>query len=1242
MTINLKNTSTCVKLNVKSVCSETAVLLADSGADCCILKVNCCKDDMLIDTSKALSLQGISENATTTLGQCLVDIVINDNIVTHLFQVVKSDFPIPYDGILGRDFLNRFQCAIDFKKKNISSYVNSKLCIWPFFYVDDSLTVPARAEAVHRIKVPNSRNGNLYFCENKEIMKGLYVANSILKSDNGYVYASLVNTNDNDLQIEKVNLNLEPLENFNIFPVNSMNSDRLESNNLNRLNTLINNINSDHMSSDERQSIIDLCVEFNDLFYLKGDKLSYSNSATHKIKTTDDEPINIKPYRIPHHQKQEVQKQVENMLNEKIIFPSKSPWNFPLIVVPKKPDADGNKRYRIAIDFRALNKKTIPDVFPLPNISDILENLGKSKVFSTLDLANGFHQLLIDPKDRDKCSFSTPFGKYSFARMPFGLSNAPATFQRLMNTVLSGLQGIKCFVYMDDIVIYGKNLQDHNNKLKEVFIKLREHNLKLQPIKCNFLRKELIYLGHIINENGIFPDPEKIKDVQKFPIPKTPKNIKQFLGLCGYYRRFIKNFSQIASPLNNLLKKNVEFIWSPSCNKAFEELKSKLINPPILTYPDFSQPFLLTTDASQNAIGAVLSQGDIGKDHPICFGSRTLSKSEKNYSTTMKECLSIVHFCKVFRPYLYGKRFKIITDHKPLQFLFNSKDPNSMLVRWRLQLEEFDYEIIYKKGNSIPHADALSRIHKMTLRSDLKKNQEPENKLTYSNFTEILKNEDISNKNIITIQEDMLNADKEFLFCIFIDKHITNENSFIKNLSKDSKTLLSKIRNKIVNVGDKIHYNLYGRKLLFVATHELEKPSHEDIFNIFVLLKQYLIDNKVNKICFSNFNNEDMYKHLDCQTIYSMLRFIFQNSNILINIYNSNLNSTLSQDEIKQILYENHDSPTGGHKGIKKTLEKIKQSYYWPTMRQDIEDYIKSCQKCQINKSSKITKQPMMITTTASEPFQKVSLDICGPFPLSESNNKYILTFMDDLTKFSEAIPIPNQEAATIAKHFVTQIICRHGCPQVLLTDQGKNFIGQVFKETCKILKIKKIQTSPHHPEANFIERSHRNISEYFRSYANKSQTDWDSWIPFAMFTYNSTIHSATKYTPHELLYGYKAKMPSSLQNNSLINFNYDTLANEIKSRFKYSHQLAKENIQKNKQISKQYYDKNTKETELKVGDLVLLKDNNTYKGKCKKLLPVWKGPYEIMDLPSPVNCTIMVNGKNIIVHRNKLKPFIE
>jgi hypothetical protein len=312
----------------------------------------------------------------------------------------------------------------------------------------------------------------------------------------------------------------------------------------------------------------------------------------------------------------------------------------------------------------------------------------------------------MDPGDVDKTAFSTKEGHWAYKRMPFGLKMAPATFQCLMNTGLSGLTGTRCFVFLDDIVIYANSLYDHDRKLRDVFRRLREHNLKLQPDKCEFLRKEVVFLGHKISKHGVEPDARKIESIENFPRLNTAKQLKNFLGLAGYYRRFIPQFSKVAAPLHKLLKKDVPYVWGESQGIAFRALKQKLMTKLILKYPDFTQEFILTTNASNDGAGAVLSQGEIGKDLPVAFASRSFNKAERNYSKVEKELAAIMWRIKHFRPYLYGRKFKVVSDHKPLTWIMNVKDPGLRLLRWCIQLAEYDYEVVYKPGTQDANADA--------------------------------------------------------------------------------------------------------------------------------------------------------------------------------------------------------------------------------------------------------------------------------------------------------------------------------------------------------------------------------------------------------------------------------------------------------------------------------------------------------------------------------------------------------
>ncbi|GET01638.1 retroviral-like aspartic protease 1 [Rhizophagus clarus] len=381
-----------------------------------------------------------------------------------------------------------------------------------------------------------------------------------------------------------------------------------------------------------------------------------------------------------------------------------SQWTSPVVVVEKK-----NGKKRLCVDYRKLNKVTKRDCYPLPRIDDMLETLSGSQWFSSLDLASGFWQVELDQKDREKSTFITRFGTYEFTVMPFGLCNAPATFQRLMDTVLRDILWQFVVVYIDDINVGSKTFEEHLLHLEQVFSRLAQAGLKLSPEKCFFFKDEIPFLGHVVSRHGIQTDPEKLRVIKEFPIPKDLTQLRGFIALASYYQKFVKNFSRIVEPLNRLLKKNTPFVWGNDQVDSFEYLKTCLMTPPILSYPNFEKPFILYTDASTFALGAILSQkNEDKKERVIAYASRTLGKHERNYGITELECLAVVWAVKHFHHYLHGQKFTVITDHAALRYLLNLSNPAGRLGRWLMFLNSYNLEIINRPGKQ--HTNFLTTL----------------------------------------------------------------------------------------------------------------------------------------------------------------------------------------------------------------------------------------------------------------------------------------------------------------------------------------------------------------------------------------------------------------------------------------------------------------------------------------------------------------------------------------------------
>lgn len=365
------------------------------------------------------------------------------------------------------------------------------------------------------------------------------------------------------------------------------------------------------------------------------------------------------------------------MIAKGIIEPSSSPWAAGVVLVEKK---DGTKRF--CVDYRSLNSKTVKDAYPLPRIDDSLDRLGRGSWFCTLDLHSGYWQVEMNEADKPKTAFVTRNGLFQFTVMPFGLCNSPTTFERLMEVVLAGLNFNICLVYIDDIIIFGKTFDETLQNLEQVFKKLQSAGLKLKASKCTLFKKEVLFLGYKVSGDGVQTDPEKVAVVEKWPVPIDASEVRSFVGLCSYYRRFIAGFSSMAKPLFRLTEKGREFKWTTDCQNAFDNLKKCLTTAPLLAHPNFSLPFILDTDASQVGLGAVLSQEIEGKIRVITYASRTLSKSERKYCVTRKELLALVFACKHFRHYLYGHKVKVRTDHSALKWLMSFKDPQGQVARW--------------------------------------------------------------------------------------------------------------------------------------------------------------------------------------------------------------------------------------------------------------------------------------------------------------------------------------------------------------------------------------------------------------------------------------------------------------------------------------------------------------------------------------------------------------------------------
>jgi hypothetical protein len=425
----------------------------------------------------------------------------------------------------------------------------------------------------------------------------------------------------------------------------------------------------------------------------------------HRIEIIPGSPPPSRPtYRMSEVELAEVKKQLAGLTQLGFIRPSKSPYGAPILFVKKK---DGT--LRMCIDYRALNKITIKNKYPLPRIDEMLDRLRGAKIFTKIDLRSGYHQVRIHADDIEKTGFNTRYGHYEYLVLPFGLTNAPATFMHLMNSVFADFLDVFVIVFLDDILIFSRSVEEHTEHVRKVLQRLREHQLYANTKKCDFFQESITFLGHVVSGEGISMEPAKVKAIRDWPVLQSVEDVRSFLGLAGYYRRFVHSFSHIAAPLSNLLRNQVLFTWTDIEQKAFDALKSALINGPVLIVPDPALPFTVTTDASGYAVGATLSQ-DHGRGlQPVAFMSHRMSPAEYNYPTHEQELLAVIRAITEWRHYLLGQRFNIVTDHHSLTYLQTQPKLSRRQVRWMERLAEYDFDIMYAAGKSNRVADALSR-----------------------------------------------------------------------------------------------------------------------------------------------------------------------------------------------------------------------------------------------------------------------------------------------------------------------------------------------------------------------------------------------------------------------------------------------------------------------------------------------------------------------------------------------------
>ena len=970
-------------------------------------------------------------------------------------------------------------------------------------------------------------------------------------------------------------------------------------------------IETDNLSADQLHKVKEVLCGWSNIFSKGPTDLGKADIVKHSIKLTDNTPFK-EPYRkIPPAMFEEVKQHLKEMLEADAIRPSESPFSSNVVLVRKK---DGSLRF--CIDFRKLNSRTIRDAYTLPRIDDTMDTLIGAKYFSKLDLRSGYWQVEMEEQDKHKTAFSIgSLGFFECNRMAFGLTNAPATFQRLMERCMGELNLKECLIFLDDILIFSVTFEEHIKRIDAVFSRLYEHGLKLKPSKCEFFKSSVKYLGHVVSENGVETDPDKIKALSEWPVPHNIKTLRSFLGFTGYYRRFIKDYAKIVKPLNDLLvghptnkhdmstkkkKKTVPWQWGKHQQDAFDSLKLKLSTPPVLAYADFTKPFIVHTDASGEGLGAVLYQEQNGIERVVAYASRGLRRSERNYPAHKLEFLCLKWaVSEKFHDYLYGNQFVVCTDNNPLTYVLSSAKLDATGHRWLAALSTYNFSLKYKSGRTNSDADGLSR-------------RPHDNTELFSDAVKAICEAYLVKRDSCPYAENLVVTSASQL--------TESTESPVESSDISERDFQSTDLNTVDWAKEQANDLSIGKILPFVKSgyYPQKEELSEDLPDVFKYLRHWKNLCLLDGILYRNtVLNGEKVKQL-------VLPFRFR-------------------DLVFKYL---HDDV--GHQGQDRTLSLVRSRFFWPGFEHDIENRVKSCERC-IKRKTFQKPSSELINIISTQPMELVCIDFLS-LERSKGGFENILVLTDHFTRYAQAFPTRNQLAKTTAKVLFENFIVHYGFPARLHSDQGRNFESNVIKELCSLAGVQKSRTTPYHPMGNgMTERFNQTLLNMLGTLEDRQKEDWKSFVAPLVHAYNATRHDSTGFSPYFLMFGRHPRLAVDAYLG--LNSPQDTsdpsrqhYASKLQKRLKFAYQVASSEAQKSAGRHKLIYDSKVRESTVDIGDRVLIR-NVGLKGK-HKLADKWdKDPYIVVGKPDNLIPVFKVkketgSGPVKTLHRNMLLPF--
>jgi transposase InsO family protein len=995
------------------------------------------------------------------------------------------------------------------------------------------------------------------------------------------------------------------------------------------------------LSDEQRKVTCELLLRNADVFSKHEYDIGCTNLITHRIITDPSLPPicqSLRSHARVHLDM--IDREVERMVKADILEPAASPYSSNVVVVTK---ADGSSS-RITLDFRLLNQRTYMDKFPLPKINDCLDSLSDQSFFCTLDMSNSFYQIPLDERDRDKTAFLTRKGQWRFKRMPQGGAGSPAQFCRLMSLVLKGINGISCMSFIDDCIIFGKTFEQTCENLEVVLNRFRIANLKLKASKCHLFNRRIEFLGFTVSQAGVEVSLSKTACVREMTFPSTITALRSAIGLFSYYRSFCKDFSRIAEPLIECMRKDVPLIRTPERVHAFETLKRMICEAPCLALPrdvDSESEFVVDCDASLFGCSAILQQWQDGQLKVIEYASRTFNSAERSYCVTRREMAALIFGLKQFKRYLLGYHFTVRVDHQALTYYKRTVEPIGQQARYLDFIAQFNFDTVFRPGSSHINADVLSR-----LRPCERDSGEPCRQC----------NRRINGKH---------GPEEGGCLRQIRTREQRRREKAELDASQQANAPPVSPAVPLVRSGRPDHVIMTSPRGTYRPNERVTKPvglfaktaPHAASLGVSTWTPEYLASEQLNDPdigpAFHWLSdglpdwNEMKCKGSALRSLWRQWESIIIQNGVLYRIfYNIDGTTKLLQlilpRSLKLIFLEMVHCDAAAHLKFAKCLEHVRTRAWWASFRTDLRNFINACGKCSSYHRGPAPKRGKLQKNLVGDVATRWAIDLSGPYPMS-NGYQYLFTAMDVFSKYLIAVPIRNKLASTVAKVIVDRIIQPWYIPVEILSDNGGEFVNQLSDDIYDILGMSHLRITAYNSKANgIIERSHASIHSMLAKLVKETQTDWSQYVGYVVSCYNATAHSITNLSPHYVMTG---QMPRwnidfllGVQTGQFDNVHEYALQNA--ERLATAHDLVRQHLQKSAEHTSTWYNKKVRESTFYVGDEVRIFCPRRYKGRSPKLQSTFKDVGTVVKRLNAVTYIIHCKSwkTDRIIHVDKLK----